>query len=510
MTPINLGNAFNTSASAGNLVFQYHVVGTPATSFVTGAINVVSGAGLAAAVPEPTAGLLAFVGISIAVAVQSRRSRQKQQVIAPVALVLFLGATASAASVDRNYTFGDDSAEGAAANATVVSATYDSAGGVGQGNLQDLTVVGLPTYRSVGGGTGRPGAGAATLGIEFNGTSDYLHTPISMNAPSDMWDNATFFPGPPPPVFPYNFEGIFSHGMQLWAKPTTTSARQDLVLDTAQHGIYISATNNWGLQFNGTSVDSTTTVASTLNPNGWVHLMQVTEPGGSAYGGALLVNGVAVAGRPSAYVAATTELTVGANLAGTANFYKGILDDLRLFIWGNNSHQLGADNAPGGTNGAGGLNADGQNWGPLNLGTTNDWIAQKLTSMGVTNIADVNLNGVVSGDGSGPAATDDVTAFIAGWNSVRLVNGLQVGDWISRQAGDLNYDGAVNLYDAYILRSGLLGSGLGSLSIEQLPGMATPEPTACVLLLTAIGIGAGSIRRRGLVSAQQTLASPTR
>src|SRR5262249_43542397 len=158
----------------------------------------------------------------------------------------------------------------------------------------------------------------------------------------------------------------------------------------------------------------------------------------------LLVNGVAVAASTATFASATTNLTVASNTAGTGAFYKGALDDLSIFLWGNNTGQ-NKDGSP----------PNGANWGTLNLGTDNEWIAAKLASMGVTNPADVNLDGVVSGSGTGPAASDDVTFFIQHWMNVRQVNNLTVGDWISRQNGDLNYDGRTDMLDAFILHNGL-------------------------------------------------------
>src|SRR5205085_551894 len=137
----------------------------------------------------------------------------------------------------------------------------------------------------------------------------------------------------------------------------------------------------------------------------------------------------------------------------------------------------------------------GQNWGTLNLGTDNAWIAANLTSLGVTNPADVNMNGVVSGDGTGPAATDDVTYFIQHWMNVRQVNGLTVGDWISRQNGDLNYDGRTDMLDALILHNGLIGAGGSGLDFSKL-GAGVPEPTSLALLVIAAGALASCRRDR--------------
>jgi hypothetical protein len=364
--------------------------------------------------------------------------------------------------------------------------TYDSAGTLGAGDLQDLEVSGAPTYVDV---SNRPGANGGDLGASFDGASDLLHTPISMNAPAQMWDNATFFSSDP--VFPHNYEGIFSHGIQLWAMPDQSAlgtATETLIRDTAEHGIGITAGGNWELLYDKARFDTEVSVASTLDENGWAHVMEIAGfsdrvNGSTAFGGALLVNGVAVAARTTAYDPAATDLVVGAEpngTGGTQNHYDGTLDDIRLFLWGNNSNQLGQDNAVGGTNTTSGLNADGQNWGTLNLGTDNEWIALQLAELGVTDRGDVDLSG-------GTANSADVTEFVTNWRKQFLVDGVQVGDWNSRQEGDLNYDGFVDLRDAYILHNSLLAAGAGGLDFGLLSGKTSiPEPSTCVF--AALGL----------------------
>ena len=184
------------------------------------------------------------------------------------------------------------------------------------------------------------------------------------------------------------------------------------------------------------------------------------------------INGVAVivTSPNEAYDPSSTPLSLGSNQAVDGNFYKGVLDDVRLFLWGNNTGQNSGDGRLG------------QNWGALDLPVDNDWIQQRLATLGVTSRADVNLNGVVAGDGTGPAATDDVTAFVQGWRSRRLVNGVQVGDWISRQNGDLNYDGIVDIRDASVLRLALVSAGTGSFDFSLLD-RNVPEPAAAALAM---------------------------
>ncbi len=109
---------------------------------------------------------------------------------------------------------------------------------------------------------------------------------------------------------------------------------------------------------------------------------------------------------------------------------------------------------------------------------------------------DVNLDGIVSGDGSGPVSSDDVSAFVAGWGNINYVdiNGTSTvkGTVNSWQKGDLNRDGITDVSDFLLLRRELNGAVSGSV-IESLFGSTTipgnggvPEPTsACLAMLAA-------------------------
>ena len=63
---------------------------------------------------------------------------------------------------------------------------------------------------------------------------------------------------------------------------------------------------------------------------------------------------------------------------------------------------------------------------------------------------DINLDGQVSGDGTGAWESDDITAFVDGWGSTQ-----SSGDIFSWKRGDLNQDGRVTFLDFALLRSGL-------------------------------------------------------
>lgn len=475
----------------------------------------------AAAVPEPGAAALALIGGALAAACGRRRRRAAATSagrcnrlrpvsfsLAQLAAAMLIASTSFAYQNDRDYTLGDDGDENASAGNNLTGTTFDSAGTLGAGDLQDLTVTGTPTYVNV---NTRPGAGGGDLGAEFDGSNDYLSTIISMNAPTQMYNNTTYFPGPPPAVFPHNYAGIFSHGMQLWAQPdapTGNGSIQTLIEDSNQHGFHITSDGNWGYRFRASRFDSGIPVSSTLDSNGWAHVFEMSGAnvagagnaieGNSAFGGAVLVNGVAVIARGTFYDPSTTSLSIGAGCIGgdcangAENHYDGVLDDVRIFFWGDNSDDLGDDDAVGGANTATNmLNADGQNWGPLDLNVDNDWIALELdrlaTLAGVGSIPETDLNF----DGATDLA--DETIFRANWLDSNTVadgagNQVRVGDWNSRQKGDFNYDGLVDLSDAFVLHEAL--APLGGLNFAAL---GVPEPSTCVILLT--GLAAAFCRR---------------
>jgi hypothetical protein len=162
---------------------------------------------------------------------------------------------------------------------------------------------------------------------------------------------------------------------------------------------------------------------------------------------------------------------VGAGSGGGSNFFTGQIDSLKLGVFGDNTAQ------------------GGQNWGNFDLGVDNDYIANLHLVQG-----DVNGDGVVNGTGTGPAATDDVSFFIAHWLAERRVNNILVGDLTSRTTlGDLNYDGRTSLADWALLRAAH-GAGAGLDLGALLAGV--PEPsTAALAVLTATAIC--GLARRG-------------
>ncbi len=113
-----------------------------------------------------------------------------------------------------------------------------------------------------------------------------------------------------------------------------------------------------------------------------------------------------------------------------------------------------------------------------------------LTCGNYSSVGDVNLDGIVSGDGTGPVQSDDVAAFIAGW---KYDNGKGGGNYLSWTHGDLNHDGITNVSDFLLLRSALngqisgaaltmlFGSDAPDFSIDD--GSTVPEPSAAFLAI---------------------------
>lgn len=488
-----------------------------------------SGAGQASAVPEPASWIL-LLGIAVGAIVSRGRAVCRLFALALGCFGIAVSTARADAFVDRQYTLGDDSFEGAFAN-NIVSFTYDSAGvnlaafpgAINTGAYQDLVVAGAPIYVDVSpSGLKRPGAGVTDLGISFNGTTDRLSTIASLNWPNATWRTEALFPkgsdalyDPPSatgtdgtgdgeyrPAFPHSYAGINQRAMQAWVRPDVAGldgARQDIIIDTIEHGIFISANNTWGFQYRNASIDTGVLVTDTLNADGWAHVMALggistTQGTNTTLGGALLINGQVVASSNAAYVAATTVLSIGSNQAGNNNFFQGTLDDIEMLVWGDNSWR-----GPGVSNQSLGY-LGGANWGTLEAGD-NQWIALQLAaaaqaaSVPFIPGADVNLDGIVSGNGTGSIATDDVSAFIHHYGFKNEVGAIPVGDWMSRQSGDLNFDGVTDIHDAILLRDALLASGSGSFDFSLLGGASVPEPSTLVLAVGMAGIGI-FVRRR--------------
>ena len=119
-------------------------------------------------------------------------------------------------------------------------------------------------------------------------------------------------------------------------------------------------------------------------------------------------------------------------------------------------------------------------WAPgYNIVVDNDFFAGTWDPFG--ELGDVNLDGVVSGDGTGHWETDDVAALIRGWGTSG--HATLEEQW---RHGDLNFDGRTNLQDWHLLRTNHPGSGNFDLA-SLLAGRTVPEPqTIAIVLLGAL------------------------
>ena len=372
-------------------------------------------------------------------------------------------ACSSSATVtnDRDYQMGDDDgvfsvgdAVGTDFSGTLY--TFDSAGSGGNGDYNDLTVEGNPVFS----------AGIIdALAVSFNGTDDYLHAE-SMNSPDTMALRLQAQSTP----FPHVYSGLTRRGMQMWVMPTNLNGtKQTIISDTSEHGIFISENDTWGLKFSGNQLDSGAAVAQ----DEWTHVSTRTLFA-NRYWSALYVNGVIVQFSTARYDATIEDrMSVGAEYIDEtpSEFFTGSIDDIKMHVEGDNT------------------DAGGMDYGTYNPATDNDYIVQFLADNNITNIADVNMDGVLSGDGTGDAATDDVAAFVAGWGSSKSVSGFTntFGDLETRQNGDLNWDGIVDADDWFILRTEYANAGLPIVTV------AIPEPASIAMLLLS---GAALLKRR--------------
>jgi hypothetical protein len=259
-----------------------------------------------------------------------------------------------------------------------------------------------------------------------------------------------------------DYVGISNRGFQFWVRPTSTAV-QTLVMDTNQHGVRINANSRFSMRYAGNDYESTLAVT----PNTWYHV-EVVRPAGAANGSRMFINGVAVAAAPGGYNDDWADLTVGTNTAGddqsspgftggTAEFFSGIVDELKMFVIGTSTSTTPTA------------------YGGFSLATDNDFVASPIT--GIKSVA-----GDVTNDGMLNQADKD--AFIAGWMDRRIIGGIQVGDLVSRGQGDLNLDGITNIQDLLVFQNALSGAGMATITAADLQGV--PEPSTMLLMLAAL------------------------
>jgi hypothetical protein len=244
-------------------------------------------------------------------------------------------------------------------------------------------------------------------------------------------------------------------------------------MDTNNHGVLINAAGKFGMKYSNNDYVGLTTVV----PNTWYHLM-VVRPTGPNGGSILYVNGVAEAAAIGSYqgedvpndeIAPSNQdnspLVVGANSSespftlATNNYYRGIVDDLEMFVMGLNTTS---------------------DRGEFKFERDNKYAA----FFKPTNVADLT--------GDNAITMADVTIFASHWLDEKVLTwtqggiqrSLAVGDLSSRMIGDFNYDGRVNLSDWAILNNVNPAMGAAALALIQ----SVPEPAAVTLGAIALSL----------------------
>lgn len=117
-------------------------------------------------------------------------------------------------------------------------------------------------------------------------------------------------------------------------------------------------------------------------------------------------------------------------------------------------------------------------------GDSASWISMRFNGIE----GDVNQDGMVTGDGTGPISSDDVSAFIAGW----LTTGHEsVFEMINH--GDLNLNGITDLADWSILNR--VDRAVGEAVMANLLQEDVPEPRALWLLVDGLVFATLASRR---------------
>ncbi|MGI9429366.1 MAG: PEP-CTERM sorting domain-containing protein [Bythopirellula sp.] len=496
-----LGDAFDTSVFTpgvdGDLTFQFR---DPNGAVFDGNISYVTSGSLAAAtVPEPATGLILMAGAILGMGWRLRqraaefgiRPRGVLSVVAASLLVLlFADPSRAAITPDREYKLGEsDTGSGTpmagvpVGSTTTTGDTFDDEGTPMSTTFIDLTPGGSPVYANV---SGRPLAGASTLGVSFDGVDDYLtgyrlgepETSVSSTLSTQVNEldiNNTI-------TGTLDYSGISDRGYQFWVNPTDASLGngnlQAVVLDSNQHGVEITGTGTWAVQYGGQQFDSGVSVkldGAADGSGGWHHVMLV-RPNGAGGGAHLYVDGQGVGAIGGGYNGADANyLTLGAstgNMAdadggndpGQGDFFSGVIDNLDMFVLGENGAAF--------------------DYGTFDFATDNDFAANELIGV---NPADVNRSGGVD--------QTDVAVFAPNFDTVNLVNGVAVPDLDYRDQGDLNFDGTIDLADAFILHGGLMAAGFGGLDFSVLKS-PVPEPSTIAILIGAASIVAIGRRRQ--------------
>ena len=292
----------------------------------------------------------------------------------------------------------------------------------------------------------------------------------------------------PPGIIDYKF--ITDRFFQLWVKPSDRTGfpvqDQHIVMDTNNHGVMINAAGKFAMRYSY-NLSSPVPEANTVDFEGvtspvaetWYHLMVGRPFGPGRTGSVLYVNGIAEAAANGKYIGEDVpndeanesiivhdRLVIGANTSssggtdGLSNFFSGVVDDLEMSVMGLNN------------------SAD---FGEFKFERDNKYAAffKPTTDGDINGDNDVDLT--------------DATAFANNWLFENRVSGIIVGDLSSRDRGDFNYDGRVDLGDWNILNDASPLVAAAAMSLIQ----AVPEPSTMALLaLAAYGAVGRGLRRR--------------
>lgn len=440
-----------------------------------------------AAVPEPGSIITLLVG---ALATAFARTRRRATVVAAtVVAVSASAALTDAATLDRNYRFGDSTFnENATAGAVVGAAsvngaTRDSAGLPGMNQIIDLLPKGNlfinPRYVAI---NDRPD-GVTGLGIALNPLGleeQFLQTGIgeALNFPERSPSSTLAVP-----AGTIDYRVISDRGFQIWAKPTRISGRANIVMDSNQHGVFIDAAGKYAMRYAGK--DYSSNIPAVVGQ--WANL-SVVRPFGPNNGSILYVNGVAAAAATGTYNVErvvnldnpnvelqnldTSPLVIGSSTSqsiaavGKSAFFSGVVDDLEMFVMGMNSSF---------------------DFGEYVFENDDRYAAHFKPS----NPLDLTGDNLIS--------LADATEFAENWryekaltwiNAEGAESRLVVGDLTTRAKGDFNFDGRIDLADWGMLNAASPASAAYAM---QVIATGIPEPTSAVLVVLGM---AGVLARR--------------